>query len=53
MTSRFLLSILLTLALLLPAAGAVSVCVLGNEAVRISSQNKRVLIDGLYREGYP
>ena len=54
MTCRFLLSILLTIGLLLPgSAGAVSVCVLGNEAVRVSSENKRVLIDGLYREGYP
>lgn len=34
-------------------AEAVSVCVLGNEAVLISSQSKRVLIDGLYREGFP
>ncbi len=54
MTSRALVSILLSIGLLLPGgAGAVSVCVLGNEAVRVSSQNKRVLIDGLYREGYP
>lgn len=54
MTGRFLLSISLTIGLLLPGgAGAVSVCVLGNEAVRVSSENKRILIDGLYREGYP
>jgi L-ascorbate metabolism protein UlaG (beta-lactamase superfamily) len=54
MTCRFAFSVLIALGVSLSsAAGAVSVCVLGNEAVQVRSEGKRVLIDGLYREGYP
>ncbi|MEE8371587.1 MAG: MBL fold metallo-hydrolase [Sphingomonadales bacterium] len=50
-----LLAAVLAAAILTPLsrAEAVSICVLGNEAVRISSETSRVLIDGIYREGFP
>lgn len=54
MTRRKIAAFLVAGALVMPGpALAVSVCVLGNAAVRISSESKRLLIDGLYREGYP